>query len=141
MYVFYGDVDSVLDTNMTSSTTPESNTLLEGQTGGGVTHQREMGSILTTIFPGADTTPENQIKSRGNWQYNPPVYCQTLTETRRSGVPEQMGAVTRFIYRGKASSYVYNYAQPYLQGSEAAQRGLIRSFSTTVNSSNQRNPS
>ena len=121
--------------------TPESNNSVQGQTGGGVTHQREMGSILTTVFPNADALPANQIKSRGNWQYNPPVYCQTLTESRRNGVPEQMGGVTRFVYRGKSSSYVYNYGQPYYQGSEAAQRGLIRSFSTSVNSSNQRNPS
>ena len=119
--------------------TPETNGPLEGQTGGGVTHTRRSGSILTTVFANADADPANQIKSRGNWQYNAPVYCQTFTETLRNTTPELMGGTTRFIYRGKSSSYVYNYAQPYLQGSEAAQRGLIRSFSTSVNSSNQPN--
>ena len=119
--------------------TPETNTPNEGYTGGGVTHQRQEGSILTTVFPNAEAAPADQIKSRGNWQYNPPVYCQTFTETLRNTTPELMGGTTRFIYRGKASTYVYNYAQPYLQGSEAAQRGLIRSFSTSVNSSNQPN--
>jgi len=119
--------------------TPETNTPLEGYTGGGVGHQRREGSILTTVFPNADASPPNQIKSRGNWRYNPPVYCQVFTETVRSTTPELMGAVTRFTYRGKASSYVYNYGSVYYQGSEAAQRGLIRSFSTTVNSSNQPN--
>ena len=111
--------------------TPEGNTAAEGKTGGGVTHRNYEGTLLTNTFGSQGTA------NRAEWQYNPPVYCQTFTETTRSNQPGLMSAAIRTIYRGKSTRYAYNYGSVYLQNSESV-RGIIRTFSPTVNSSNQK---
>jgi hypothetical protein len=111
--------------------TPDSNTAAQGYTGGGVTHGRMEGGILTN--PTNDTSG-----SRASWTYNPPVYCRTFTETVRSSSPGLMSVAIRSVYRGKSASYVSNYASIYHQAPEGV-RVMLRTFSPTVNSSNQRN--
>ncbi len=111
--------------------TPEGNTAAQGYTGGGVTHGRLEGGILTN--PTNDTSG-----SRASWTYNPPVYCQTFTETVRASSPGLMSVAIRSVYRGKSASYVSNYASIYHQAPEGV-RVMLRTFSPTVNSSNQRN--
>lgn len=116
--------------NYTPYNTPASNTAADGITGGGVTHGRYEGGILTN--PTNDTSG-----SRASWIYNPPVYCKTFTETVRSTAPGLMSTALRYIYRGKAQTYVSNYASVYHQLPESV-RSMVRVFSPTVNSSNQR---
>jgi hypothetical protein len=111
--------------------TPDNNSAAQGYTGGGVTHARYEGGILTN--PTNDTSG-----SRASWQYNPPVYCQTFTETVRSTTPGLMSSPLRFVYRGKSSRYAYNYGSIYYQAPEGV-RTMLHRFSPTVNSSNQKN--
>lgn len=112
--------------------TPDSNDPFgQGITGGGVTHRSQEGTLLTYILP-SGSSPDRSI-----WRYNPPVYCQTFTETIRSSTPGLMSAPLRFIYRGKSTRYAYNYGSVYYQGPEAV-RSMVRIYSPTVNSSNQK---
>jgi hypothetical protein len=111
--------------------TPDGNTAAEGTTGGGVTHRNYEGGLLTNILGSQGT------QNRAEWVYNAPVYCQTFTETVRSQAPGLMSTALRFVYRGKSSRYAYNYGSAYLQGSESV-RNLVRPFSSSVNSSNQK---
>lgn len=110
--------------------TPDSNTVAEGITGGGVTHGRYEGGLLTTAVGSG-------VATRADWTYNPPVYCRTYTEATRAQVPGLMSAVIRTIYRGGSTRYVSNLGSVYFQGSEGV-RNLIRTFSASVNSSNQK---
>lgn len=110
--------------------TPDGNTSAQGYTGGGVTHGRMEGGILTN--PTNDTSG-----SRASWVYNPPVYCRTFTETVRATSPGLMSTALRYVYRGKAASYVSNYASIYHQAPEGV-RVMLHTFSPTVNSSNQK---
>jgi hypothetical protein len=110
--------------------TPDDNTAAQGYTGGGVTHGRYEGGILTN--PTNDTSG-----SRASWVYNPPVYCKTYTETVRSTAPGLMSTALRYIYRGKAGTYVSNFAAIYHQLPEGV-RSMVRTYSPTVNSSNQK---
>jgi hypothetical protein len=112
--------------------TPEDNTAAQGTTGGGVTHRNYEGGLLTNLL-GAQGSA-----NRAEWVYNAPVYCETFTETVRSQSPGLMSSALRYIYRGKSSRYVYNYGSVYHQGPESV-RNLLRPFSPTVNSSNQKN--
>lgn len=116
--------------NYTPYNTPENNTAAQGITGGGVSHGRYEGGILTN--PTNDTSG-----SRASWTYNPPVYCRTFTETVRSTAPGLMSTALRYIYRGKSQTYVSNYASIYHQLPEGV-RSMVRTFSSTVNSSNQK---
>lgn len=113
--------------------TPASNTSEEGTTGGGVTHQRQMGGLLTTSA--AAGTAE---VTRAEWTYNPPMYCESFTETIYARVPGLMGAPTRYIYRGKSSKYAFNLGSIYGITGEGI-RALPHRFSSSVNSSNQKN--
>lgn len=116
--------------------TPQSNTAAAGITGGGVTHGRFEGGILTNPF---STTIASGFSTRADWQYNPPVYCQTFTESIRATTPAgNMSVVTRYIYRGHAGNYVSNFGSIYGFAPENV-RSTIRHFSPTVNSSNQKN--
>jgi hypothetical protein len=110
--------------------TPDSNTVAEGITGGGVTHGRYEGGLLTTAV-------SSGVATRADWTYNPPVYCRTYTEATRAQVPGLMSAVIRTIYRGGSTRYVSNLGSVYFQGSEGV-RNLVRTFSASVNSSNQK---
>lgn len=110
--------------------TPDSNTVAEGITGGGVTHGRYEGGLLTTAVGSG-------VATRADWTYNPPVYCRTYTEATRAQVPGLMSAVIRTIYRGGSTRYVSNLGSVYFQGSEGV-RNLVRTFSASVNSSNQK---
>ena len=104
--------------------TPKSNdNTLDGGgiTGGGVTHPTLRSPTLTN--PTNDTTG-----SRAAWVYHYPVYCQSLTETRYSGVPGQMGQPARNSYRGKSLRYVPNYGSVYGVLGEGV-RNMVRSFS------------
>lgn len=116
--------------------TPGDSSPALGLTGGGVTHGRSEGGILTNPF---STSIGSGTSTRADWVYNPPVYCQTFTESIRATSPAgNMSTVTRYIYRGHASTYVSNYAAIYGFAPEGV-RGLIRHYSPTVNSSNQKN--
>jgi len=117
--------------NYTPYNTPEGNTAAQGKTGGGVTHGRYEGGLLTNSLGSQGTS------NRAEWVYNPPVYCKTYTETVRSTAPGLMSSTLRYIYRGGASRYVSNYGSIYYQGSESV-RNLVRTFSSSVNSSNQK---
>jgi len=110
--------------------TPDSNTVAEGITGGGVTHGRYEGGLLTTAV-------SSGVATRADWTYNPPVYCRTYTEATRAQVPGLMSAVIRTIYRGGSTRYVSNLGSVYFQGSEGV-RNIVRTFSASVNSSNQK---
>lgn len=111
--------------------TPGDNTSSSnGITGGGVTHARYEGSILTN--PTQDTSG-----SRASWQYNPPVYCHTYTQAIRSTVPGAMDTVTRSIVRGKSTRYSYNLGGVYGVLGEGI-RNMPHTFSSSVNSSNQK---
>jgi hypothetical protein len=105
----------------------------QGITGGGVTHGRYEGGLLTNPFG----TSGSGIVTRADWTYNPPVYCRTYTEATRAQVPGLMSAVIRTIYRGGSTRYVSNLGSVYFQGSEGV-RNLVRTFSASVNSSNQK---
>jgi len=113
--------------------TPASLTTSEGTTGGGVSHPRHMGALLTTEAVAGATTG-----SRTEWVYNPPVYCQTFTESYYTGIPGFMGAPTHYMYRGKSSRYAFNLGSIYGVGGEGI-RALPHRFSPSVNSSNQKN--
>lgn len=129
-YTYYRGL-APADQNYTPYNTPDGNTAAEGTTGGGVTHRNYEGGLLTNILGSQGT------QSRAQWAYNPPVYCQTFTETIRSQSPGLMSTALRFVYRGKSTRYVYNYGSVYHQGPESV-RNLVRPFSTSVNSSNQK---
>jgi len=92
-----------------------------GITGGGVTHPRVAAPSLTN--PTNDTSG-----SRAAWVYHHPVYCQSLTETRYTGVPGQMGSPVRNSYRGKSLRYVPNYGSVYGVLGEGV-RNMVRTFS------------
>lgn len=111
--------------------TPEGNTAAQGYTGGQSLQQRYATTLLTN--PTNDTSG-----NRASWIYNPPVYCQTFTEIARSEAPGLMSTALRYIYRGRAGNYVSNYASIYHQLPEGV-RSLVRTYSPTVNSSNQKN--
>lgn len=128
-YTYYNGV-APASQPYTPYNTPDSNTSAQGYTGGGVTHGRLEGGILTN--PTNDTSG-----SRASWVYNPPVYCKTFTETIRSASPGLMGPALRYVYRGKAGSYVSNFGSIYHQAPEGV-RVMSRTFSSTVNSSNQK---
>lgn len=110
--------------------TPAANTAAEGITGGGVTHRRYEGGLLTNTLGSQGTS------NRSEWQYNPPVYCKTYTRAERAAAPGLMSAVIRSVYRGGSTRYVYNIGSVYYQNSESV-RNLVRTFSSSVNSSNQ----
>lgn len=112
--------------------TPAGNTSAEGTTGGGVQHQRQMGTLLT------NSAGSSSSASRAEWQYNPPMYCEALTETIYARVPGLMGSPTRYIYRGKSSRYAFNLGSVYGVTGEGI-RALPHRFSPTVNVSNQKN--
>jgi hypothetical protein len=110
--------------------TPEGNTAAQGITGGPGTYERVKFPILTN--------PTNDDSgSRAAWQYNQPVYCQTFVEVVRSDVPGATGNVVRNMYRGRSSRYVPNYGSTYGVLGEGV-RNVIRTFSASVNSSNQK---
>lgn len=110
--------------------TPDNNSSTEGYTGGQSLQQRYATTLLTHAVGGSGV--------RSSWIYNPPVYCQTFIETVRSEIPGLMSEAVRFVYRGKAAKYVSNYGSIYHQSPEGV-RSLVRSFSSSVNSSNQKN--
>jgi len=130
-YTYYRGL-APADQAYTPYNTPDSNTAAEGTTGGGVTHRNYEGGLLTNILGSQGT------QNRAEWVYNAPVYCQTFTETIRSQSPGLMSTPLRYVYRGKSSRYAYNYGSVYHQGSESV-RNIVRSFSPSVNSSNQKN--
>ena len=92
-----------------------------GITGGGVTHPTVASPSLTN--PTNDTSG-----SRAAWVYHHPVYCQSFTETRYTGVPGQMGSPVRNSYRGKSLRYVPNYGSVYGVLGEGV-RNMVRTFS------------
>ena len=98
--------------------TPAGNTPAEGSTGGPNSYPRARFPVLTN--------PTNDSSgSRAAWVYNPPVYCQTFTETVRTGQPGLMSTALRASYRGRSVRYVPNYGAVYsLDG--AAGRNMRR---------------
>ena len=130
-YTYYGG-DAPATQEYDPYNTPEGNTSTEGTTGGGVSHPRSMGTLLTTTSPSGAATG-----SRIFWEYNPPVYCQTFTESKYTNIPGFMGAPTRYMYRGKSSRYAFNLGSVYGVGGEGI-RALPHRFSPSVNSSNQK---
>ncbi len=88
--------------------TPDANSAAEGKTGGGVTHRSFESSLLTNVLGSQGTSDRSQ------WRYHQPVYCKTYTETRRSESPGLMSTPLRYVYRGSASSYNYNYGSELL---------------------------
>lgn len=129
-YTYYGG-SAPSDQAYNPYDTPEGNTAADGKTGGGVTHRNYEGTLLTNSLGSQGTS------NRSEWTYNPPVYCKTYTETVRSDTPGLMSSALRYIYRGRSTRYAYNYGSVYLQNSESV-RNIVRTFSATVNSSNQR---
>lgn len=110
--------------------TPANNTQEQGSSGGAGTYPRGGYPILFN--------PTNDASgSRAPWTYAGPVYCQTFAEARRSDFPGAMATVTRDMYRGRSSYYVPNYGSVYGVLGEGV-RGMIHTFSTSVNSSNQK---
>lgn len=111
--------------------TPSNNTVNDGGiTGGGVTHARYEGTLLTN--------PTNDDSgSRAAWVYNPPVYCQTFTRTDRSDAVGAGGVPLRSIYRGKSTRYSYNLGGIYGVLGEGI-RNMVHTFGSSVNSSNQK---
>jgi hypothetical protein len=94
--------------------TPDANTAAEGKTGGGVTHRSFESSLLTNLLGSQGTSDRSQ------WRYHQPVYCKTYTETQRSSTPGLMSSPLRYIYRGEATSYAYNFGSELL-----ANRGSV----------------
>ena len=88
--------------------TPDANTAAEGKTGGGVTHRNYESTLLTNLLGSQGTSDRSQ------WRYHQPVYCKTFTETRRSATPGLMSTPLRYVYRGQATSYNYNYGSELL---------------------------
>lgn len=102
----------------------------KGITGGAGTYPR--GG-----YPMLYSTVTSGTGSRTEWEYAPPVYCQTFAAAERSNVPGSMDAVIRSMYRGRASTYVPNYGGTYGVLGEGV-RNMVRTFSPSVNSSNQK---
>lgn len=111
--------------------TPAGNSASQGWTGGGNLQGRYAGPAL--INPTNDDSG-----SRASWIYQPPIYCRTHTELIRATEPGSMSVTNRYVYRGKAAQYTTNLGGPYYQLGEGI-RNLIRTYSTSVNSSNQKN--
>lgn len=110
--------------------TPAQNSTAEGRTGGAETYPRGQYPMLIN--------PTNNFSgSRQPWVYCPPVYCQTFVESRRSTFPGTTATIARDMYRGRSSYYVPNYASVYGVLGEGV-RGMIHTFSASVNSSNQK---
>jgi len=105
--------------NYTPYNTPEGNTAAQGKTGGGSTHGRYEGGILTNTLGSQGTG------ARSEWVYNPPVYCKTYTRLYRSDSPGAMSVAYRDVYRGGAAKYVSNYGSIYYQAPESV-RNIIR---------------
>jgi len=122
-HIWYGE--QIPDNQLYSPfQTPSSNdNTLDGGgiTGGGVTHPTLRSPTLTN--PTNDTSG-----SRSAWVYHYPIYCQSFTETRYSGVPGQMGQPSRNSYRGKSLRYVPNYGSVYGVLGEGV-RNMVRKFS------------
>ena len=115
--------------------TPEGNTSTQGITGGPVAYPLSQFPLLTN--PTQGTTG-----SRADWVYNTPVYCKVWTESTTSSVPpgetaDGTNPIVRSSYRGRSSRDVPNYGGIYGVLGEGV-RGMIRTFSSTVNSSNQK---
>lgn len=126
-YTYFGGV-APSNQNYDPYNTPGTSSAGEGFTGGGNLQARYSTTLLTNpLGSGVGRT----------WRYNPPVYCQTFVETVRSNVPEFMAQALRYVYRGKSGSYVSNYGSIYHQLPEGV-RSTIRTYSPTVNSSNQK---
>lgn len=106
-----------------------------GSTGGGM--QYPLAQYPTLI-----RTTSSGTASRAEWQYYPPSYCESRVESVRSQalpgeVADGKNVVIRNSYRGKSSRYVPNYGSTYGVLGEGI-RGMIRTFSPGVNSSNQK---
>jgi hypothetical protein len=110
--------------------TPFGNDESKGITGGAGTYPRGGYPMLYSLVTSG-------TGSRAEWEYAPPVYCQTFASAERSNVPGSMESVIRSMYRGRASTYVPNYGATYGVLGEGV-RGVIRSFSSSINSSNQK---
>ena len=102
-YMYYGGA-APDNQDYSPYNTPDANSAAEGKTGGGVTHRSFESSLLTNVLGSQGTSDRSQ------WRYHQPVYCKTYTETRRSETPGLMSTPLRYVYRGSASSYNYNYA-------------------------------
>ena len=119
--------------NYSPFNTPEGNTSASdggGITGGPGTYERVKTPMLTN--PTQDASGD-----RAAWRYNYPAYCKTYAEASRSTKPGEMATVTRDSYRGRSTRYVMNYGSMYGKLGEGV-RNIVRSYSTTVNSSNQK---
>ena len=101
-YMYYGGA-APDNQDYSPYNTPDANSAAEGKTGGGVTHRAYESSLLTNVLGSQGTSDRSQ------WRYHQPVYCKTYTETRRSETPGLMSTPLRYVYRGSASSYNYNY--------------------------------
>ena len=133
-FVWYGT--NVPDTQQyqpfeTGGTAPDG-----GSTGGGM--QYPLAQYPTLI-----RTTSSGTASRAEWRYYPPSYCESRVESVRSqALPGETAdgknVVIRNSYRGKSSRYVPNYGGSYGVLGEGV-RGMIRTFSPGVNSSNQKN--
>ena len=110
----------------------ESKTTGKGSTGGGQTHTVASQPSLICI------TPNDTSGSRTAWKYHAPVYCDVHTQVTKVRLPGQTGTIYNRMYRGKSAFYAQNYASIYGVQGEGI-RGIIRTFSATVNSSNQPN--
>ena len=107
-----------------------------GSTGGGM--QYPLAQYPTLIRETSSGTA-----SRAEWRYYPPSYCESRVESVRSqalpgDTADGKNVVIRSSYRGKSSRYVPNYGSTYGVPGEGI-RGMIRTFSPGVNSSNQKN--
>ena len=107
-----------------------------GSTGGGMDYP--LAQYPTLIRTSTEGSP-----SRAEWRYFPPSYCETRVESIRSVTPpgetdDGSNPIIRNSYRGKSSKYVPNYGSTYGVTGEGI-RGMIRTFSPGVNSSNQKN--
>ena len=129
-YTYFGGA-APTSQSYTPYNTPAGNSAAEGSTGGTVTHGRYENSILTNVLGSQGTS------NRSEWVYNPPVYCRTYTEISRSQSPGLMSSFVSSVYRGGAAQYTYNYGAGYYQLPESV-RSMVRTYSTSVNSSNQR---
>ena len=101
-YTFFGGT-APSNQAYTPYNTPSANSAAEGYTGGTVTHRNFEGGMLTNVLGSAGTSDRSQ------WRYHQPVYCKTYTETVRSESPGLMSTPLRYVYRGAATSYSYNY--------------------------------
>jgi hypothetical protein len=106
-YMYYGGA-APDNQDYSPYNTPDANSAAEGKTGGGVTHRSYESTLLTNVLGSQGTSDRSQ------WRYHQPVYCKTYTETRRSETPGLMSTPLRYVYRGSASSYNYNYGSELL---------------------------